>query len=166
MARRRPGPPGMDDFFSGFDDLFRRVFEDLEGFEFPGGAGKEPVVYGVNVRISPEGRPVVSQFGNVEKGRVRGEREPLVDVIEEKDVLRIVVELPGVEKEEIRLDASPQQLRVEVADPRHRFSKAVGLPVRVDEKSAKATYKNGILEVVFKRAEPAGEKPGGKIKVE
>ena len=159
MAKRRRPFAGFDDIFD-FDDVIRRMFDDLRDIEFPEDFREgEPMVYGVNVRMGPEGKPVVSQFGNVEKGKVKDEREPLVDIMEEKDAVRVVIELPGVDKNDISLDAGEQSLRVNVTNPEHRFVRAIALPVKVDEKTAKATYKNGILEVVISRKEPGGERP-------
>jgi len=167
MAKKTRPFPEFDGFFN-FDDVIRQMFENLRDLEFPEDFREgEPLVYGVNVRMGPGGKPVVSQFGNVEKGRVKEEREPLVDIIPEKDAVRVVIELPGVEKGEINLDAAEQSLRVNVTNPDHRFVRTIALPVRVDERSAKATYKNGILEVVLARKEPAGagERPG-RIKIQ
>ena len=164
MARTRRPFGGFDDFFD-FDDVIRHMFDDLKDIEFPEDFREgEPIVYGVNVRMGPEGKPVVSQFGNVEKGKVKEEREPLVDIIEEKDAVRVIIELPGVEKGDINLDAAEQSLRVNVTNPEHRFVRTIALPVKVDEKTAKATCKNGILEVVMARREPGGERPE-KIKI-
>ncbi|MCX6767924.1 MAG: Hsp20/alpha crystallin family protein [Candidatus Micrarchaeota archaeon] len=168
VKRRRPF--GFGDFFSDFGDLndmIRDMFENMGGMRLPERFREgEPIVYGVNVRIGHDGKPVVSQFGNVEKGKVKEEREPLVDIIEEKEDLRVIIELPGVEKHEIKLDVSSGQLAVEVTNPERRFAKTIPLPAQVDEKTAKATCKNGILEIVLKRAEPLKERPGAKIKVE
>ncbi len=167
MPKRRRPFFGFEDFFSDFDEVMRRMFEDLEEMKLPKEFREaEPIVYGVNVRMGPGGKPIISQFGNVERGKVKEEREPLVDVIEERGDIRVIVELPGVEKNEINLGATPEQLKIEVTNPDHKFAKAIALPARVDEKTAKASYKNGILEVVLKRVEPLKEKPGAKIKVE
>ncbi|MEM4272358.1 MAG: hypothetical protein QXH30_02115, partial [Candidatus Bilamarchaeaceae archaeon] len=67
-------------------------------------------VYGYSLRIGPDGKPQIMEFGNVsppkrkkggappslEEEREPGEREPLVDIIQQKDKLTIIAELPGV----------------------------------------------------------------------
>ena len=91
-------------------------------------------------------------------------REPLVDVYEEKDVVKVVAEVPGVEKKDINLNATEDRLIISVDTPQRKYYKEVDLPAKVDPKSAKASYKNGVLEVVLNKA---GEgRKGFKVQIE
>ena len=83
-------------------------------------------------------------------------REPLVDVIEEPDQIKVVTELPGVEKDEIDLYATSRTLTINVSNPQRRFYKQLDLPAEVDESSASSTYRNGILETVLRKKADAG----------
>lgn len=152
-------PFGFEDLFQSFDEDFESVFKSLrkqmnelhrQRLE-PG----KPLVYGFSMRVGPDGKPHVQQFGNVQQGKVKNEREPLVDVVDGKKDVRVVVELPGVEKKDIHMNAENGVLHIDVNDVERAFSKSVKLPEGTLEKSAKASYKNGILEVVF-------SKKGGK----
>jgi len=145
------------------DEMMRRAFEQ---FERAGGEGKMrvygPYVYGFSMSIGPDGRPVIREFGNVQPGRlpmIREEREPLVDVMEEKDEVVVVAELPGVEKEDINLNATEDTLTISVDTPQRKYYKELRLPTEVDPKSAKAQYKNGVLEVRLKKV---GKAPKGE----
>jgi len=112
--------------------------------------------------IGPDGRPVIREFGNVQPGRlpmIREEREPLVDVMEEKDEVVVVAELPGVEKEDINLNATEDTLTISVDTPQRKYYKELRLPTEVNPKSAKAQYKNGVLEVRLKKV---GKAPKGE----
>jgi HSP20 family protein len=80
-------------------------------------------------------------------------REPLTDVIEEKERIRIIVELPGVNKEDIHLNATEEILDIMVESPDRRFSKHLDLPSNVDPDSATASYNNGVLEICLARVE-------------
>ncbi len=170
--RRRPSFfddfPEFDDVFSeDFDDLFRSVFENMR--ELPAQKLKpgEPVVYGFSMRVGPDGKPQVEEFGNVEKGKVKDEREPLVDVINQEKEIRVIAELPGVDKSEIRIKARPQELEIHVSNPGRKFAKTVKLPETVVDDSAKASYKNGILEVVLQKVAPFKQPAKGKaVKVD
>ena len=145
-------PSFGDDFFSDdFDDLFRSMFENIR--ELPSQKLKpgEPIVYGFSMKVGPDGRPQVEEFGNVQKGKVKDEREPLVDVINEEKTIRVIAELPGVDKSGIKIKARPQELDIHVSNPERRFAKTVRLPEPVVDASAKASYKNGILEVVLQK---------------
>jgi len=175
--RRRRRRTFWSDIFEEFEREFERIEEMMEemmrrAFQMPSREVGEPrsYVYGFSVTIGPDGKPVVRQFGNVAPGRfgpeIKEEREPLVDVIEEKDVIKVVAELPGVEKEDIKLNATEDTLTISVDTPQRKYYKEVTLPAKIDPKSAKATYKNGVLEVKLTRKEPIKEEKGEPIKIE
>ncbi len=107
-------------------------------------------VYGFTVRTMG-GKPVVESFGNVKdtpRGPVVEEvREPMVDVFDEKDHVLVVAEMPGVEKEHIRLDINGETLSLKAEDKERKYQKEVPLPSAVDPATLAYSYKNGILEV-------------------
>jgi HSP20 family protein len=78
-----------------------------------------------------------------------------VDVHETDGGVRVVADLPGVEKEDISLRCDGEVLTVSAATDRREFDDRIRLPGRVDEDSAAATFNNGVLEVTFDRAESA-----------
>jgi HSP20 family protein len=80
----------------------------------------------------------------------------LVDVIKGPDELRVVAEVPGVNKEDLRLTADENLLTIESVTGQPRYHKTVELPETVDPKTAKSIYKNGILEVSFKLKSKSG----------
>ncbi len=82
---------------------------------------------------------------------------------EEEEVIKVVAEVPGVEKDDINLNASERKLIISVDTPQRKYYKEVDLPAEVDPKSTKASYKNGVLEVVLKKV---GGGKGVRIKIE
>src|SRR5713101_6639696 len=121
-----------------------------------GGTARQmgPFVYGYSFSMGPDGKPIVREFGNV-KPSLRGgafgtakpsldvkeEREPLVDAMVQSDTVKVVAELPGVEKSDIALECDGRKL-----------------VLRVDPDTSKASYKNGVLELILTRKSP-GNKP-------
>ena len=170
-------------FLFDFDDDFERIREEMERMmeeafkvsepevtEEPGSRiiRKGPFVYGFSMRMGKDGKPVVEEFGNV-KQRIKGEgeeREPLVDVIEETDKVTVIVELPGVTREDIQLNATDESLAVRVNTAERKYQKTIKLPVEVKPETAKASYKNGVLEVKIERKTPKPQAKGAKIKIE
>ena len=75
-----------------------------------------------------------------------------MDVHETDDELRLVADIPGVEKDDIELKCDGETLTLEAISTDRTYSERVPLPSPVDEHSASATYNNGVLEVVFQRA--------------
>jgi len=126
-----------------------------------------PLVYGYTVTIGPDGKPEVREFGNVkprmERGRpsldLKGEREPLVDVVDTNGDIKVIVELPGIEKEDIKLHGTEDSLTVSVDTPQRKYYKEIKLPSKVEQRRAKSTYKNGVLETTLPKKEetPKGE---------
>ncbi|HEX2014688.1 MAG TPA: Hsp20/alpha crystallin family protein, partial [Nitrososphaera sp.] len=94
----------------------------------------------------------INAFPNVFGGgmALKEEREPLVDVIKGDGELRVVAEVPGVSKEDLRVTADENSMTIESMTGQPKYHKRVDLPEVVDPKTAKSTYKNGILEVSFK----------------
>ncbi|MFX0162101.1 MAG: archaeal heat shock protein Hsp20 [Candidatus Hodarchaeota archaeon] len=170
------------DLFNEDEGIFESIMEQMEDFirkftRLPSLFDEEsmekwgkPFVYGFSLDIGPDGKPRFREFGNLKSsGRdvvPSQEREPLVDVFEEAENVRIIAEIPGVVKEAIDLKGSEFSLTIRASDSERSYYKEVSLPVAVDPASAKATYNNGVLEVVLKRKEPKEKEEGHDIKVE
>ena len=126
-------------------------------------------VYGYSITIGPDGKPQIREFGNVKPTRfgprIREEREPLVDIYVTNGEVKVIAELPGVNKEDIQLHGTEDTLTISVDTPERKYYKEVKLPAKVDPKGAKTSYKNGVLEVTLPKKEE--RKPKGEpIKVE
>jgi HSP20 family protein len=129
-----------------------------------------PFVYGYSMKIGPDGKPEIQEFGNIKKGlkgtpQVKEEREPLVDIVETNEDVHVVVELPGVEKSEIKLHGTEDSLTISVDTPQYKYFKEVALPVKVRVKEANSSYKNGVLEVVLPKAETPNKPKGEPIDI-
>ena len=97
------------------DDEFDRIFTQMSGsfvnldnvFEMLKNAGNisGPVFYGYTMTTGPDGKPVVEEYGNVQPDMLPTEnkREPLIDTLvdEKEKTLKIVAEMPGVEKNDV-----------------------------------------------------------------
>jgi HSP20 family protein len=129
-----------------------------------------PFVYGYSIKIGPDGRPEIREFGNVKPTRfgptVKEEREPLVDIVETDNEVHVVAELPGVEKEDIKLHGTEDTLTISVDTPQRKYYKEVTLPAKVNVKEAKTQYKNGVLEVKLPKIKEEKKPEGEPIKIE
>ena len=181
--RRRSSPFDKDPFFGDIDKVFRemeKMMEDefksftekvpkdfIKEKKLPDGSTvKEfgPFVYGYSMKIGPDGKPEINEFGNIKKGlkgpQVKEEREPLVDVVDTNGEIRVVAELPGVEKTDIKLHGTEDIVEISVDTPNSKYYKEVQLPAKVIVKEARSTYKNGVLEVIIPKVQPS--KPKGE----
>ena len=154
-----------EDSFGDFEEI-RRVMDEFMKRAMGSGFGDlksgEPIVFGVNMRVGPDGKPVIQQFGNVKttiKGpMVTDKREPLVDVIEREGDITVIIELPGVNKNQIKLNTTDRMLTISAPGEESDFYKEIKLPAAVNSKSAKANYKNGVLEVCLQKKEKSKPK--------
>ena len=157
-----------------FDDEFDRIFKrmsssffDIDDIfeEFKGnGSTSGPFYYGYTMTVGPNGKPVVKEYGNVKPGLLPSAdtREPIVDAIvdEKEKLVKLVAEIPGVEKTDVKILVQDKIVDISAEHGEKKYHARVPIKYKVDENSAKASYKNGILELVFKLIED--EKPKGK----
>ena len=131
-----------------------------------------PFVYGYSVKIGPDGKPIIREFGNMKPGpgasdsstlNVQNKREPLVDIIEDNGSLKVVAELPGVEKRDIKLFAKSRGLTISVENDKKQFYKELEFENEINRSTAKSSYNNGVLEVSFKKIQ---EEEGTEISIE
>jgi len=98
-------------------------------------------------------------MGFANKPSISGETEPLADVTTTDKDVKVVVEMPGIEKKDIRINAHDSAVDVFTTDTAQRkYRKIVEVPSEANIETARSTYKNGILEIVFNKK----EKPKGK----
>jgi HSP20 family protein len=161
----------IDDVFREMEEAMRRQFEEFskrspEGLirerTLPDGSKVRewgPFVYGYSVTIGPDGKPKIREFGNVKPGTTMGrpridikeQREPLVDVMQTDGEVKVIAELPGVEKEDIKLHGTENSVTITVDTPERKYYKEVELPAKVETKKTKASYKNGVLEITLEK---------------
>ena len=112
-------------------------------------------VFGFSIKTAVGGKPIVEPFGNIKKTpkgpTVEEEREPMTDVFDEKEEVRIYAEMPGVNEEDIKFDLKGDILDISAQSGERKYHKEVLLPVQVKKETLSYTYKNGILEVRIKK---------------
>ncbi|MEJ2272893.1 MAG: Hsp20/alpha crystallin family protein [Candidatus Bathyarchaeota archaeon] len=175
----------MEDVLREMEDLMEQEFTNLSQNvnrnyirerKLPSGAVVKdmgPFVYGYSMTVGPDGKPKIREFGNIKPkthlGRphldIKDRREPLADVLSSDGEVQVIVELPGVSKDDINLRGTENSLTVSVDTSERKYYKKLDLSIKVDPKSAKSKYTNGVLEVTLKKLDK--EAPEGKpIKVD
>lgn len=183
--RRKGDNDPFADIFADFDKEFRRMQEHmnelfaqaLKNADIPKGKAQpgNPFVYGFTMRLGPNGKPHIEQFGNTPKVTVAAGgkpevalegREPITDLIEHDDKVTVTCELPGVEKEDVQVYATEERLTIKVANGQRRYHKELVLPARCKADSTDATFKNGVLDVTITKEQRSPPKdPGRRVNV-
>ena len=153
-----------NDLFGGFESMNRRIEDMFSSMDVD---GPDVKTYGYTMWQGPDGVKHVKEFGN-SGSRMNAigpsGKEPFTDVSEEKDVVRVVAEIPGVQKQDIDLSCNGNVLGIKVDTPDREFEKDLALPCDVDVDSARAEYNNGLLEVTLNKLSPSAE--GKKIDIQ
>lgn len=142
--------PGLGGIIKALDQSspeFRQKISDTDAeikHRIDVGWSSKPVVdYHVSTRPIRHGprqtAPRTPSVRMPEKGPVR---EPIVDVLEGKDGITVIAELPGVSEEDLLVDLAGDVLSITAG----QFSKKISLP-RPARAILEKSYKNGILQL-------------------
>lgn len=157
-----------DDSFSNVDDYFkkftRKMFKEMEDIEEAIRSGKlegewdikpieEPGAKGYIAKgrfnlgdEKPKRAPKILELPHQLDQIEEEVREPLTDVFQSKDNVKIYIELPGVDKNDIQLNITDAHAEIKAKN----FFKTIELPTSdVAADKAVASYKNGVLEVTI-----------------
>ena len=107
-------------------------------------------------------------------------REPLIDVVDEGKQVKVMAEIPGVEKKDISIDVTEDSIAISAEQKKEReekskgyyyhergfqkFFRKIALPSEVIPNKSKAEFRDGILTVVLDKKHPA-EKEAKSFKV-
>ena len=159
-----------------FDDQFERtfrrlshpffamddIFDDIRGDTVQ---TYGPYYYGFVKTVGPDGKPSVTEWGNTNGLSSIADsnvREPYVDVsVNEKEhTMKLITEMPGIEKSDIKVNVSDKLVSISAEHGDRKYSTKIPLQYKVDENSAKAKYTNGVLALTLNLAK---EIPKGKV---
>lgn len=123
-------------------------------------------------------------FSNFDRELKRSEysfREPLTDLRDEEDSIVAAIELPGVDKRDIKINVTEESLEIKVEKKEEAkikgknyikeeraykgFYRKITLPEKIIPDKVKANYKDGILEVIMPKQQKE-KKRVATVKVE
>ena len=183
-------PRQLDEMRREMQRMFEEQFKDIQSkipkelvreYETPqGGKVREvgPLVYGYSMTIGPDGKPKVREFGNIRspfrlgatgtmtEPMITDEREPLADVVASDKEVKVVVEMPGIDKKDIKVNVYDNSVEIFTTDTSQRkYRRVVELPEETELETARSTYRNGILEITFSKKESPKQR-GKQINIE
>jgi HSP20 family protein len=162
----------IDKEFRDAEEMLNRMFRTTREMRPSDMIVHGPYYFGYQITVGPDGKPHLREFGNV-RPAARGlieqtdVREPLLETSldEKENLLTITAEMPGVTKQDIKLNVSEGYVSLHAKNESKKYHADIPVDVKLDNTSAKATYSNGILELKIKLKEPL--KPKAKeVKVE
>lgn len=165
-----------DDFFGSLDKYYDRLmqgmFKEMKYFEEAIKSGKLKGDWDVKPIEEPGMKGYVARgffrFGNnpqnIPKSSLKDEREPLTDVYDEKECVKIYMEIPGVVKEDVQLDVLEGFVEVKAKN----FYKKLPIKTQgLDVEKVAAKYNNGVLKINIPKVKASEEEEKKrKIKIE
>jgi HSP20 family protein len=138
----------MNDMIDQFEYISKNSPKELiREYETPEGEKVRevgPIVYGYSMTIGPDGKPKVTEFGNIKHLSRRGmrnirgnntgynmgpqitaEREPLADVSVMENEIKVVIEMPGVKRENIKINARERQVEVLTNNTQRKYHRTL-----------------------------------------
>lgn len=110
---------------------------------------KPRIDYGASIKPLVSERKAIKE--ELEEKVEELEREPIIDVFEEKDYISVIAELPGVEKKDIETRLTGNTLEISAG----KCSKTIDLP-SIPKSIIERIYKHGILQLKIERKENVG----------
>jgi len=95
------------------------------------------------------GKKILFNWWLMDGERVR--RSEFLDIIDEGNHLRIIMELFGVSEENIQLVINQDKLIIFADSSEGKYQEEILLPIKVNLKEANKLFKNGILEVILEK---------------
>jgi HSP20 family protein len=114
-------------------------------------------------------------FGEPERLMVPGTFEPIIDMYETDDAIKVVAEMPGLERDDFDINLMDDVLTIR-GEKKHEyeqkgenfrriertfgsFTRTFTLPCSVREDKIEAHYKNGVLHLTLPKSEECKKKP-------
>jgi HSP20 family molecular chaperone IbpA len=108
-------------------------------------------------------------------------KQPSVDVIDLGDALQVVADMPGVQKEDIEINLTPERVEISAESSteterkdedytyRERgyasYRRMLDLPADVLPDKAEASFNNGVLEVTLPKKEPTAVEKKTRVQI-
>ncbi len=142
------------DIFDQMDAMMAQMFAEMTRGAVAGmpphAMGYRLIIHGGNMPLNPADDRAIP---------ARNQGEPVPEVHQIGDEVKVIVELPGVTEESLRLDLQGDRLIIDAGDAdRHYHTSAVLPPVNAAP--YQKSLKNGVLEVTFTVPKGTPEKEG------
>lgn len=152
---------GLDGIFKGLDSLINLAANLKDAGEEIKKEGEIDLskikdgmkgVFGFSFKTAAGGQTVKEHFGNIKmtpKGpKVEKEREPITDVFNEKDHVLVMLEMPGINSKDIKVELKGDILEVSGGTKDKKYYKEVLLEEKeLKKENLTSNYKNGMLEI-------------------
>jgi HSP20 family protein len=156
---------GLGGILKGLGDLVEKLHDLEERGEVSktgnihGAADEIRGIYGFTVKVGlGDQGPRIEPFGNIRRDATSGKtevqevREPMVDVFDEDNHLLVLAELPGISREDVKIEIEDDVLTIVAEHGEKKYRKEVLLPRVVSKEKMQVSCNNGVLEIKWATA--------------
>jgi HSP20 family molecular chaperone IbpA len=132
---------------------WRRTSKNRKWLDFNGLKNKQPKTPQNNKRVKPI--PTHTNFRPSKSFTKRKfeDPKPLIDIFQENSYIIVVAEIVGFNKETLKISVKDQKLTLSAKSKDRRYYKSLNLPTVVIPNAMHTKFKNGVLEIKFKKAQ-------------
>ena len=158
--RRKKKNPWFNDIYDELERIGEMIDETMQRF-FDNFSENSPVrrnpSQGFSMKLGRDGKPSIREINShrpmLNETELIDDIDPLVDIVENGQMLVVLVALPGINKDDIDIRVTENCLTVTVDTEDFEWYDELNLPTKVKPKTARASYKNGVLEVRLEKLE-------------
>ncbi len=129
-----------------FDEFIRQLEEAVKDLQDEIGSSDRPIFIDISINLCPAMGMVPAEFCTRKEGRIP------VDILETETNIHALMGLSRVETENIKLSRNGRTLEITASNEEGALKETIELPSRAVKRGMKATYENGILEVVLNKS--------------
>ena len=146
--RRKAMRDALDEFDKYMEEMEKHIEDAVK--DSLDSLQTHPFVSGFSFRMGPGGKPSVQVFGDKLLDQ-EGYRAPLSEQIldDKARTLKVVLDMPGVEKNDIRVDATSDSVVIVAERGTRKYKADLPLKSEIKPDSGRAEYRNGVLEISF-----------------
>ena len=142
---------------SELDRVFEKLAKVLESLSLAGAGSTNPKPHssrseGIALNISLKLSSIDEFLASAQGRRGEAGSEPLIDIIEDDNMIKVLVLLPGISKDDVSVHISGRTVRVEVAKGENVYVKEMVCTSPPDNVSVvPAVENNSVVELLFRK---------------
>lgn len=129
-----------------FDEFIKQLEEAVKDLQDEITASDMPIFIDISINLCPAMGIIPADRCNQKEGRIP------VDILETETNIHALMGLSGVETENIELSRNGKTLEITASNKEGTLKETIELPARAVKRGMKATYENGVLEVVLNKS--------------
>jgi HSP20 family molecular chaperone IbpA len=129
-----------------FDEFIKQLEEAVKDLQDEISASDMPIFIDISINLCPAMGIVPADFCIRKEGRIP------VDILETETNIHALMGLSEVETENIKLSRNGKALEITASNKEGALKETIELPSKAVKRGMKATYKNGVLEVILNKS--------------